>query len=259
MDGNGCGGCLSRRTVVVGSVAVGTVALAGVAAGCARYGGESAPAPAGGEVLGKAADVPVGGGTVFREQKIVVTQPTAGEFKGFSAVCTHQGCIVADVTGGTINCTCHGSSFEVADGAVAGGPASSPLPAEQVSVNAAGDLVRGGSAPATTTPEEPTGELAPPAPAAGLASTADIPVGGGKVFGDEQVVITQPKPGEFVGFSAVCTHQGCVVANVSNGTINCTCHGSKFRVEDGGVANGPARDPLPTRALTVDGDQISLA
>jgi Rieske Fe-S protein len=259
MDGNGCGGCLSRRTVVVGAVA-----LAGAAAGCARYGGESAPppaaAPAEGEVLGKAADVPVGGGTVFRDQKIVVTQPTAGEFKGFSAVCTHQGCIVADVTDGTINCTCHGSSFEIADGAVAGGPAGSPLPAEQVSVNSAGDLVRGGSAPATTTSDEPTSEpTSEPAPPAGLASTADIPVGGGKVFGDEQVVITQPEPGEFVGFSAVCTHQGCVVADVSNGTINCTCHGSKFRVADGGVANGPAREPLPTRALTVDGDQISLA
>lgn len=255
MDGNGCGGCLSRRTVVVGAVA-----LAGVAAGCARYGGESAPdpAPVEAEVLGKAADVPVGGGTVFRDQKIVVTQPTAGEFKGFSAVCTHQGCVVADVTGGTINCTCHGSKFEIVDGAVAGGPAGSPLPAEQVSVNAAGDLVRGGAAPATTT-DEPTGELAPPAPEAGLASTADIPVGGGKVFGNEQVVITQPTPGEFLGFSAVCTHQGCAVADVANGTINCTCHGSKFRIEDGAVANGPANDPLPTRALTIDGDQISLA
>lgn len=262
MDGNssGCGGCLSRRTVVVGAVA-----LAGVAAGCSRYGAESAPdpapAPAEGEVLGKAAEVPVGGGTVFRDRKIVVTQPTAGEFKGFSAVCTHQGCIVADVTGGTINCTCHGSSFEIADGAVAGGPAGSPLPPESVSVNAAGDLVTGG-APAetpTTTTQEPTGELEPPAPEAGLASTGDIPVGGGKVFGNEQVVITQPTPGEFLGFSAVCTHQGCSVADVSGGTINCTCHGSKFQIEDGSVANGPAQEPLPSRALTIDGDQISLA
>ena len=251
MDGNSCGGCLSRRAVVAGAVA-----LAGVAAGCARYGGEpAAPAPdtpAGDAVLGKAEDVPVGGGAVFRDQKIVVTQPTAGEFKGFSAVCTHQGCIVADVTDGTINCTCHGSKFEITDGAVVAGPAGSPLPPEPVSVTAAGDLVTGGS---PTTSENPTSEPEPPA--RGLASTGDIPVGGGTIV--DQVVITQPTPGEFLGFSAVCTHQGCVVANVDGGTINCTCHGSKFRIADGAVANGPAREPLPARALTIDGDQISLA
>jgi Rieske Fe-S protein len=239
---------------------VGAVALAGVAAGCARYGDEPAPPPAApeeGSVLGKAADVPVGGGTVFRDRKIVVTQPTAGEFVGFSAVCTHQGCVVAEVADGTINCTCHGSKFEIADGAVADGPAGQPLPPEPVSVNADGDLVTGGDVPAppTTTTTTTTEEQAPP----GLASTADIPVGGGKVFGDEQVVITQPTAGEFVGFSAVCTHQGCAVANVDGGTINCTCHGSKFQIADGSVANGPARQPLPTRALTIDGDQINLA
>lgn len=134
MDGNSCGGCLSRRAVVAGAVA-----LAGVAAGCARYGGEpAAPAPdtpAGDAVLGKAEDVPVGGGAVFRDQKIVVTQPTAGEFKGFSAVCTHQGCVVANVDGGTINCTCHGSKFRIADGAVANGPAREPLPARALTID----------------------------------------------------------------------------------------------------------------------------
>jgi Rieske Fe-S protein len=258
MNSSGCGGCLSRRTAMAGAVA-----LAGVAAGCTRYGDEPAPpaaAPEEGAVLGKAADVPVGGGTVFRDRKIVVTQPTAGEFVGFSAVCTHQGCIVADVADGTINCTCHGSKFEIADGAVADGPAGQPLPPEPVSVNADGDLVTGGDAPApTTAPTTTTETQAPPPPAPGLASTGDIPVGGGVVFGEEQVVITQPTPGEFVGFSAVCTHQGCAVANVAGGTINCTCHGSKFHIADGSVANGPARDPLPARALTINGDQINLA
>jgi len=263
------GNPVARRTAVVGAVAV-----AGVVAGCARYGAESAPAPAGdkaaeetGLVLGKAKEVPVGGGQVFRDAKIVVTQPVAGEFKGFSAVCTHQGCVVAEVKAGTINCDCHGSKFKL-DGTVSTGPATKPLPARDVTVSAAGDLTTG-KAPATEPPTEPPATTEPPVeaptqppveapPPAGLASTADIPVGGGKVFENEQVVITQPAAGEFKCFSAVCTHQGCVVAEVKAGTINCGCHGSKFGL-DGSVSKGPATTPLPARAVKVSGNQISLA
>lgn len=92
-----------------------------------------------------------------------------------------------------------------------------------------------------------------------LASTADIPEGGGKVFANKKVVVTQPTAGEFKCFTAVCTHQGCTVANVSNGTINCPCHGSKFNIADGSVANGPAAKPLAEKEITVEGDSISLA
>ncbi|MFH8466916.1 Rieske (2Fe-2S) protein [Streptomyces sp. NPDC017991] len=92
-----------------------------------------------------------------------------------------------------------------------------------------------------------------------LTRTADVPVGGGKVFKEEKVVVTQPEKGGFKAFSAVCTHQGCVVADVSDGTVNCTCHGSRFRVADGSVAGGPAPKPLPPRRITVEGDSISLA
>lgn len=99
----------------------------------------SSGGPGGGTPLGKTSDIPVGGGKVFADQKVVVTQPTAGDFKGFSAVCTHQGCVVADVSDGTINCRCHGSKFNAADGSVAHGPATSPLPAQSVAVS--GDSV----------------------------------------------------------------------------------------------------------------------
>ena len=74
------------------------------------------------------ADVPVGGGIVLADQDLVVTQPVAGTFKGFSATCTHQGCKVKEVVGGTINCPCHGSKFAVADGTPTAGPAKKPLP-----------------------------------------------------------------------------------------------------------------------------------
>jgi Rieske Fe-S protein len=92
-----------------------------------------------------------------------------------------------------------------------------------------------------------------------LAATADIPVGSGKVFTDAGIVISQPTAGKFVAFSATCTHQGCTVGEVSGGTINCPCHGSKFAIADGAVANGPAQKPLPARAITVAGNEITLA
>jgi Rieske Fe-S protein len=92
-----------------------------------------------------------------------------------------------------------------------------------------------------------------------LAKTSEIPVGGGKIFKDEKVVVTQPKKGEFKAFSDICTHQGCQVTSVSGGTINCPCHGSKFHITDGSVANPPANKPLPEKQIKVSGDSIQLA
>lgn len=90
-------------------------------------------------------------------------------------------------------------------------------------------------------------------------SKATIPVGGGKVLTDQKVVITQPTAGEFKAFTAVCTHQGCVVADVSGGTINCPCHGSKFDITTGDVKQGPATRPLPRKTVSVSGDGISVS
>lgn len=92
-----------------------------------------------------------------------------------------------------------------------------------------------------------------------LASTSDIEVGGGTIFSDEQVVITQPSAGEFKCFNSTCTHQGCQVSDVSDGTINCACHGSSFSIEDGSPQGGPASSPLAEVSITVDGDSITLA
>jgi Rieske Fe-S protein len=103
------------------------------------------------------------------------------------------------------------------------------------------------------------GPASQPAGAGALAKTTDIPVGGGKIFKNEKVVVTQPAAGEFKAFSAVCTHQGCTVGTVSNGTINCPCHGSKFKIGDGSVAHGPASQALPSQAITVAGTEIKLA
>lgn len=97
-----------------------------------------------------------------------------------------------------------------------------------------------------------------------LTTTADIPAGGGTIFPDEKVVVTQPSDGEFKAFSAVCTHQGCLVGQVADGTIQCPCHGSQFSIEDGANVVGPSGseagsvDPLPEVGIAVDGDAISL-
>jgi Rieske Fe-S protein len=110
--------------------------------------------------------------------------------------------------------------------------------------------------------DDSSGTSADPTEGAGgaaLASTDEIPVGGGKVFDGKNVVVTQPASGEFVAFSAVCTHQGCSVATVLDGTINCPCHGSKFNIKDGSVAGGPAPQPLSKVQITVDGTSIKLA
>jgi Rieske Fe-S protein len=72
-------------------------------------------------------------------------------------------------------------------------------------------------------------------------------------------VVTQPTSGQFKCFTAVCTHQGCIVSDVSDGTINCACHGSQYSIEDGSVVQGPATFPLSEEKITVTGDQISLA
>lgn len=94
---------------------------------------------AGGEALVAAAEVPVGGGVIIGAARVVVTQPSEGDFKGFSSTCTHQGCQVSSVDGDAIRCACHNSTFSVTDGAVLGGPATAPLP--EVAVALDGDQV----------------------------------------------------------------------------------------------------------------------
>jgi Rieske Fe-S protein len=117
-------------------------------------------------------------------------------------------------------------------------------------------------------------DLPPPPPDGGggngdgngtpVVGTVDVPVGGGVIEAGLGVVVTQPTSGDFRGFSAICTHQGCTVASVDGGTINCPCHGSRYSIEDGSVvqaAQGLSADqqsPLPRVGITVEGDTVTL-
>ena len=125
---------ISRRTTLTGAAALGVGVPLLAACGGGSDGSGSAPKPPAGEKLGPAAGVPVGGGTIYPDQKVVVTQPAKGEFKAFSSICTHAGCPVSSVQNGTINCTCHGSKFSIEDGSVSNGPATKPLPELAVTV-----------------------------------------------------------------------------------------------------------------------------
>jgi Rieske Fe-S protein len=141
----------TRRGLLTG---IGLVGAAGLAAACGSNGGSastsqasqpasgSPAAPGGGAALAKTSDIPVGGGKIFAAEKVVVTQPVAGEFKAFTAVCQHMGCTVGSVSGGTINCPCHGSKYKITDASVVAGPAPRPLPAKQITVKG-GDITLG--------------------------------------------------------------------------------------------------------------------
>jgi Rieske Fe-S protein len=164
-------GDVPRRAVLAGA----GMAMVALAAGCATYdstggraaappvaagggaevgGAEAGGAGAGGDAVGGAGAgggaaralvgkdrVPVGGGVVT-DQGVVVTQPVAGTFLGFTSVCTHQGCSVSGVRDGLITCPCHGSAFKIGDGSVARGPAARALAAIAVKVNGS-DIVLG--------------------------------------------------------------------------------------------------------------------
>ncbi|GAA1628978.1 Rieske (2Fe-2S) protein [Actinoplanes couchii] len=87
----------------------------------------------GGTVLVAASKVEVGGGVILDE--VVVTQPKEGTFKAFSNVCTHQGCKVTEIAGGSINCKCHGAKYSLEDGSPTSGPAKQALAATEVTVD----------------------------------------------------------------------------------------------------------------------------
>jgi Rieske Fe-S protein len=105
-------------------------------------GGDNGGGGGGAPALTTTSKVPVGGGEVLADQKIVVTQPKAGTFAAFTAVCTHAGCLVDSVSGGTINCPCHGSKFSISNGSVVNGPATSPLAPVGIKVQGGSNIVR---------------------------------------------------------------------------------------------------------------------
>lgn len=126
-------------------------------------------------------------------------------------------------------------------GTTAGDPAPSEAPTSSAPASAATtETTAGGSSAA----------------ADGLVATADVPVGGGVILKDDEIVVTQPEAGEFKAFSAICTHQGCLVSSVEDSKIVCACHGSTFDITDGSPQGGPAQTALSAVQVAVSGDQV---
>ncbi len=121
---------LSRRTVLVGGIAVaaGAAGLAAVAGCAAKSSAAATPSSTGPDVLATVASIPVGNAVsaTLNGKPILISQPTAGTIVAFTAICTHQGCTVAPA-GKEFQCPCHGSVYNAATGAVIQGPAPSPL------------------------------------------------------------------------------------------------------------------------------------
>ncbi|GGK23809.1 iron-sulfur protein [Pilimelia terevasa] len=109
------------------------------------------------------------------------------------------------------------------------------------------------AAPATSAPADGQGTPGAPTP---LTPAAAVPVGGGVILADREIVVTQPEKGVYKGFSAKCTHKGCVVKDVTGGNIHCACHESLFSIKDGSVQGGPAPVPLPERPVKLEGADI---
>jgi Rieske Fe-S protein len=122
----------------------------------------------------------------------------------------------------------------------------------------------GGTSTPAATPASPGSGASAPATSTGgaggvsLTPVSDVPVGGGVILPDQAVVVTQPQAGTIKGFSAICTHQGCLVGSVVDNEIICPCHGSKFSATDGSVITGPATQPLAAAPVAVDGGNVVL-
>jgi Rieske Fe-S protein len=141
------------------------------------------------------------------------------------------------------------TTYDADNGGLAGPPPSS----SSAATSGAGTAPSASGA-ASSAASSAAGSGAPAV--AALATTAEVPEGGGKIIDGKNIVLTQPQAGSFKAFTAVCTHQGCIVNQISNGTIDCPCHGSKFSVKDGSVVNGPATSPLASIAIKVEGTSI---
>jgi|SRR4029077_14842919 len=93
-----------------------------------------------------------------------------------------------------------------------------------------------------------------------LVALDAVPVGGGVIVAAHGVVVTRPGEDEVLAFASLCPHRGCQVRAVAAGTINCFCHGSRFRIGDGVVVGGPATEPLtPVAVAVIDGMVVRAA
>lgn len=108
-----------------------------------------------------------------------------------------------------------------------------------------------GSAQRAAEPDVPSGPSVP---------ASDVPVGQARVVaaGENRVVVAQPIAGQFVAYSAACTHVGFDVEVQEGLRLQCPAHGSQFDAADGSVLRGPAGVPLATVPVALAGDRLVI-
>ncbi len=148
-------------------------------------------------------------------------------------------------TGGAVACVC---------GLAACSSSSEPkttVPMPQATSTSGGSSSAGKTVPTS-------GESGPVSGSGLKVAKGTVPVGGGVILRDAQLVVTQPEAGTFKAFSALCTHQGCPVSEIQDGVIVCNCHGSHFSIKDGSVLQGPATSPLTSEPISGSGDELHV-
>ncbi|HEU4339787.1 MAG TPA: Rieske 2Fe-2S domain-containing protein [Planctomycetota bacterium] len=76
--------------------------------------------------------------------------------------------------------------------------------------------------------------------------------------GVDEPVLVWRTASDYRAASVVCTHRGREVSlNSTEWTLDCPCHGSRFK-QDGAILNGPAKRPLKHYRCEVEGDRLRI-
>jgi nitrite reductase/ring-hydroxylating ferredoxin subunit len=92
-----------------------------------------------------------------------------------------------------------------------------------------------------------------------IGSATDVLPGQMHVFDlDGTKVNVASADGHLHAFDDTCTHAGCSLARgkLDGTTVTCPCHGSQFDVTSGAVLRGPARRPVRSRSVKVEGENL---
>jgi nitrite reductase/ring-hydroxylating ferredoxin subunit len=169
---------------------------------------------------------------------------------------------LAGLGGALAGCSTAAVPYDADEAGVVPGPSPSGMAGSRMMSSPGvrtGVMPGSGDRPAAGAGRPEKGALGPEVTGTVLGAASDIPVGGGKIYPAARVVVTQPVRGQYQGFSAVCTHVGCILSEVADGTIDCPCHGSEFTISTGAVVTGPAPRPLPKKQVKiVDGKVVLL-
>lgn len=96
---------------------------------------------------------------------------------------------------------------------------------------------------------------------AAIARESEVAPGSAVEFedGGQDAVLVHLGSGDFVAYSAVCTHAGCTVA-YRESQLACPCHGSIFDPANSAeVVSGPAQTPLPEIPVEVRNGEVLRA